>query len=141
MKSGDEFLFEGPWDKFYVNEDKRCIGTVAVMAERVMFWDKFPSVGLILDNGGYYVYGEGNHTSLAHYIMGAPLRCNFIMETDRTFSKSKNYFPISDASFSDFGPDSADYYHRFRNAFAYLSVDVAKKFFFENGLDKTYSLS
>ncbi len=141
MGKEKEFLFEGPWDKFYIKEHYRCVEVVAAMTERIQFWDKFPVVDVALENGFYYVIRDGNHTSLSHYIMDAPLKCNLVDAVDGYYSGDRRYFPIGDAIVRDFDIENLDDLLRMADVLNYFSRDRAVEFCLENNLNPKYFLS
>lgn len=136
---GSEFLFEGPWDKFYVKENGKLVEIISVMMERVVYWDKFPAVDLVLSGGIYYVFNDGNHTSLAHYFLDAPLRCNLVAEDEGASFWKKKYFQISEVRLASLGEDGADDdAGRIKEALGYFPRDAAEDFCLKNNLDARY---
>ncbi|MCK4650330.1 hypothetical protein KAT36_03805 [Candidatus Pacearchaeota archaeon] len=142
METEKEFLFEGQWERFYVKEHGRCIEVIDAMMERVMLWDNFPTVDVILKNGLYYVIDEGHHTSLAHYFLNAPLKCSLKKETSLTFCKPEKYFPIGATKLVNIEDTVVHSGHlRMCDALSYFPRDSANRFCLKHNLDSTYFLS
>jgi len=134
MKSREEFLFEGPWENFYVKEHNKCIEVVSAMCERVQYWDKFPAVDVAFDGGKFYVIQQGNHRSISHFIIDAPLRCNLVDVIKGYYSSDMRYFPISKVCLADFDVESDDDSRRLCCALSYFSEKDAKRFCLKNDL-------
>jgi hypothetical protein len=119
---------------------------IAAMIEGIKLGHRFPAANTFLADGKFYLMFRGGgayHRAIAHYIKGAPLRCNlFSNECADVMDSGRKWILVQDINFAgyfcEFGTmmhESEKYQSQISDALSYLPGDIAENFCQKNNLD------